>query len=112
MATKAPRRGGTTPNLRHLVLFDQVVRRGSVSAAARAAHLSQPAVTQAVSHIEAALGARLMQRSYSGLALTGAGHPAAARIERALQMLREALLVARARSPDGVADDVLSGITS
>ena len=100
------------PNLRHLALFDEVVRRGSVSAAARAAHLSQPAVTQAVSHIEAALGARLMQRSYSGLALTGAGHPAAARIERALQMLREALLVARARSPDGVADDVLSGITS
>jgi len=61
------------PNLRHLALFDEVVRRGSVSAAARAAHLSQPAVTQAVSHIEAALGARLMQRSYSGLALTGAG---------------------------------------
>ena len=38
---------GAAPNLRHLVLFDQVVRRGSVSAAARAAHLSQPAVTQA-----------------------------------------------------------------
>jgi DNA-binding transcriptional LysR family regulator len=100
------------PNLRHLVLFDEVVRRGSVSATARVAHLSQPAVTQAVSHIEAALGARLMQRSYSGLALTGAGHAAAARIERALQMLREALLLVRARSPNGVAEDVLSGITS
>jgi DNA-binding transcriptional LysR family regulator len=99
------------PNLRHLVLFDEVVRRGSVSAAARAAHLSQPAVTQAVSHIEAALGARLMQRSYSGLALTGAGHVAAARIERALQMLREALLAAGARSANGT-DEVLSGITS
>ena len=87
------------PNLRHLVLFDQVVRRGSVSAAARAAHLSQPAVTQAVSHIEDALGARLMHRSYSGLALTGAGQAAAARIERALQMLRDALLLVRARPP-------------
>ena len=103
---------GRMPNLRHLVLFDEVVRRGSVSAAARAAHLSQPAVTQAVSGIEAALGARLMQRSYSGLALTSAGYAAAARIERALQMLREVVPAARARSADGVPGDVLSGITS
>src|ERR1700751_1182336 len=105
MTMPAAPRGGTTPNLRHLVLFDQVVRRGSVSATARAAHLSQPAVTQAVSHIEAALGARLMQRSYSGLALTGAGHAAGARIERALQMLREALLAARGSSTGGVSGD-------
>jgi DNA-binding transcriptional LysR family regulator len=102
---------GAAPNLRHLQLFDQVVRRGSVSAAARAAHLSQPAVTQAVGHIEAALGARLMQRSYSGLALTGAGHAAARRVERALQMLREALLALRTRA-GGAGGDVLSGITS
>ena len=54
------------------MLFDQVVRRGSVSGAARAAHLSQPAVTQAVAQVEAALGARLLHRSYSGLELTGA----------------------------------------
>ena len=99
------------PNLRHLVLFDEVVRRGTVSGAARAARLSQPAVTQAVSHIEAALGARLMQRSYSGLVLTEAGRAAAERIDRALQMLREALLAARPRS-NGRSEDVLSGITS
>src|SRR5205807_541677 len=81
---------GATPNLRHLMLFDQVVRRGSVSAAARAAHLSQPAVTQAVAQVEAALGARLLHRSYSGLELTGAGRGAAQRVDRALQMLRDA----------------------
>src|SRR5215467_3004409 len=112
MVTKAPRRGGTTPNLRHLVLFDQVVRRGSVSAAARAAHLSQPAVTQAVAHIEDALGARLLQRSYSGLALTGAGHAAAGRVDRALQMLREALAAVRSRSANPSSGEILSGITS
>jgi DNA-binding transcriptional LysR family regulator len=112
MASRESSDAEAMPNLRHLVLFDQVVRRGSVSAAARAAHLSQPAVTQAVSHIEDALGARLMQRSYSGLALTGAGQAAAARIERALQMLREALLLVRARSASGAAEDLLSGITS
>ena len=103
---------GATPNLRHLQLFDRVVRHGSVSAAARAAHLSQPAVTQAVGHIEAALGARLMQRSYSGLALTGAGQAAARRVERALQMLREALLALRTRAGGAAPADVLSGVTS
>jgi DNA-binding transcriptional LysR family regulator len=101
-----------TPNLRHLVLFDAVVRRGSVSAAARAAHLSQPAVTQAVAQVEAALGARLMQRSYAGLALTGAGRAAAQRIERALQMLREALSAVRPRAPGAHDGEVLRGITS
>ncbi|HYX74307.1 MAG TPA: LysR family transcriptional regulator [Steroidobacteraceae bacterium] len=100
------------PNLRHLVLFDQVVRRGSVSAAARAAHLSQPAVTQAVAHIELALGARLLERSHLGLALTGSGHAAAQRIDRALQMLREALIGLRSRSATVASAEVLSGITS
>src|SRR2546430_13703839 len=103
---------GATPNLRHLMLFDQVARRGSVSAAARAAHLSQPAVTQAVGHIEAALGARLMQRSYSGLTLTGAGLVAAQQVDRALQMLREALVAVRTRSAHAASGDVLRGITS
>src|SRR5437879_1682588 len=112
MSTRASQRPGATPNLRHLMLFDQVARRGSVSAAARAAHLSQPAVTQAVGHIEAALGARLMQRSYSGLALTGAGRGAAQRVDRALQMLREALVAVRTRSAHAASGDVLRGITS
>lgn len=103
---------GATPNLRHLMLFDQVVRRGSVSAAARAAHLSQPAVTQAVARIEAALGARLLHRSYSGLELTGAGRAAAQRVDRALGMLREALGAVRTRSDDAANEDVMRGITS
>jgi DNA-binding transcriptional LysR family regulator len=93
------------------MLFDQVVRRGSVSAAARATRLSQPAVTQAVGHVEAALGARLMERSYSGLTLSGAGHAAALRIERVLQMLREALGAVRVRGT-GEAAEVLGGITA
>jgi len=112
MRTRASQSPGATPNLRHLMLFDQVARRGSVSAAARAAHLSQPAVTQAVGHIEAALGARLMQRSYTGLALTGAGRAAAQRVDRALQMLREALVAVRTRSAHATSEDVLRGITS
>jgi LysR family transcriptional regulator, regulator for genes of the gallate degradation pathway len=93
------------------VLFDSVARRGSVSAAARGAHLSQPAVTQAIARIESALGARLLRRSYAGLELTGSGRAAAQRVERALQMLREAVAAVRARSASGSAE-VLGGITS
>src|SRR5260370_36002785 len=100
---------GATPNLRHLMLFDQVVRRGSVSAAARAAHLSQPAVTQAVARIEAALGARLLHRSYSGLELTGAGRAAAQRVERALGLLPEAPGAARTPSDDAANEDDTKG---
>src|SRR5438270_2932405 len=112
MTVKISQGPRATPNLRHLMLFDQVVRRGSVSAAARASHLSQPAVTQAVGQIEAAFGARLMQRSYSGLALTGEGRAAAQRVERALEMLRDALVAVRARAGNAASADVLRGITT
>jgi len=50
-----------------------------------------------------------MRRSYSGLALTGAGRAAAQRVDRALQMLREALVAVRTRPANG---DILGGITS
>jgi p-hydroxybenzoate 3-monooxygenase len=108
MDTNARHGPAPTPNLRHLVLFAEVVRRGSVSAAARAAHLSQPAVTQAVGQIVGALGARLLQRSHSGLRLTVPGRAAAQRVDRALQLLREALGAVRGAHPD----DPLRGITS
>src|SRR5215471_8952492 len=97
------------PNLRHLALFEQVVRRGSVSAAARAANLSQPAVTQAVAHVESALGTQLLQRSYTGLTLTPAGRVAAPRVERALQGLREALAAVRPRGDEATPGEALRG---
>src|SRR5207245_6350297 len=112
MMVNTPHGPHATPNLRHLMLFDQVVRRGSVSAAARASHLSQPAVTQAVGQIEAAFGARLMQRSHSGLALTGEGRAAAQRVERAPEVLRDALVAVRARAGDAARADVLRGLTT
>ena len=46
-------------NLRHLHTFGEVARLGSVSAAARAVHISQPAVTQAVAGVERYFGASL-----------------------------------------------------
>ena len=96
------------PNLRHLQLFLDVVRLGAVSAAARTAHLSQPAVTQAIAHIESYMGGALLLRTPKGPRPTPAGRDAAIRIDRALALLREALPgargkdAARLRSPDAL----------
>jgi DNA-binding transcriptional LysR family regulator len=78
-------------NLRHLHTFGEVARLGSVSAAARAVHISQPAVTQAVAGVERYFGASLLTRSNSGVALTAAGELCARRIERSISHLRDAV---------------------
>jgi LysR family transcriptional regulator of gallate degradation len=78
-------------NLRHLHTFGEVARLGSVSAAARAVHISQPAVTQAVAGVERYFGATLLTRSNSGVALTPAGELCARRIERSISHLRDAV---------------------
>src|SRR6188508_2479218 len=78
-------------NLRHLHTFGEVARLGSVSAAARAVHTSQPAVTQAVAGVERYFGASLLIRSNAGVALTAAGELCARRIERSISHLRDAV---------------------
>jgi LysR family transcriptional regulator, regulator for genes of the gallate degradation pathway len=94
------------------MLFEQVVRRGSISAAARAMHLSQPAVTQAVQGVELALGAPLLSRSHTGLKLTKLGLLAIERVSGALHMLRDAISVTGDRSVPSAANEVLWGITA
>ncbi len=79
------------PNLRHLQCFPEIARLGSLSAAARAVHLSQPAVTQAVAGLESYFDAALLSRRTDGITLTAAGTVCLQRIERALAQLREAL---------------------
>jgi len=78
-------------NLRHLHTFGEVARLGSVSAAARAVHISQPAVTQAVAGVERYFGASLLIRRNAGVALTAAGELCARRIERSISHLRDAV---------------------
>jgi LysR family transcriptional regulator, regulator for genes of the gallate degradation pathway len=79
------------PSLSHIQAYCEVARRGSVSAAARALHRSQPAVTQAVAALERALGAPLFLRSSVGVTPTAAGAIALARCLRLLQQLDEGI---------------------
>jgi LysR family transcriptional regulator of gallate degradation len=81
----------TSLNLRHLHTFGEVARLGSVSAAARAVHISQPAVTQAVAGVERYFGVSLLTRSNTGVTLTAAGELCARRIERSISHLRDAV---------------------
>lgn len=73
--------------LLHMRTFVRVAELGGFSAAARALGASQPAVSRQVADLEARLGARLLHRSASGVALTEEG---AAFLEAA----REALAAA------------------
>jgi molybdate transport repressor ModE-like protein len=82
-------------NLRHLSLLCAVVRQGSISAAAQAAHLSQPAATQAIATLERRFGAQLFERNSHGMRPTEAARRCVERVARALGRLNEAALVAR-----------------
>lgn len=59
--------------LLHFRTFVRVAELGGFSAAARALGASQPAVSRQVADLEARLKARLVQRSPTGIALTGEG---------------------------------------
>jgi len=60
-------------SFRELLIFDSVVRSGSMSAAARQLHLNAPLVTKVLQRLEASLGFALFTRSHRGTTLTGEG---------------------------------------
>ncbi|MDU8926742.1 LysR family transcriptional regulator [Alisedimentitalea sp. MJ-SS2] len=75
------------PNVRHMRVFRETARTGSVSAAADLCALSQPAATQALKRLEAAIGAPLLVRSTGSFTPTPCGALYAARVETALDHL-------------------------
>lgn len=76
--------------LRHLQLLDQILQRGSLSAAALALGVSQPGATKMLRELESAFGQPLMDRSPRGGRLTPAGGVALERIRIALGSLATA----------------------
>jgi DNA-binding transcriptional LysR family regulator len=60
-------------NLRHLMVFHGVAKSGSVHAAARLLHTSQPAVSRELRTLEARFGVPLFDRLPRGMRLTEAG---------------------------------------
>ncbi len=103
-----------TYNIRHFAALAATVRHGSVTRAARAVNLTQPALTQAIARLEAELGCALFERGASGMAPTEPARLLAPRAEAAIAhvgsprvtgtQLRAFLALARAGSYAGAAE--------
>lgn len=71
-------------NIRHIAAFTATVRHGSVTRAARAVNLTQPALTQAIARLEADLGCALFERGPAGMTPTEPALLLAPRAEAAI----------------------------
>ncbi|MCB9648720.1 MAG: LysR family transcriptional regulator [Deltaproteobacteria bacterium] len=72
--------------LQHLIL---VAELGTLTAAARRAHLSQPALTASIQRLEEDFGAQLLLRGRGGATLTAAGQALLPRAQAALAAVEE-----------------------
>ena len=97
------------PNLRHIRLFEAAVDLSSLSRAAEAVHISQPAASQAISKLEALFGGLLLNRQGARVSPTERGLLVARRARRSLELLRLAStnLARQARIGKGLAMDLL-----
>ncbi|MDP5253078.1 MULTISPECIES: LysR family transcriptional regulator [unclassified Vibrio] len=80
--------------------FIEVYRQRSLSRAAKALNLTQPAVSQHITGLEIAVGKPLFERTSSGVEPTAAGKELAFDIGDKLDMAEAALANARSRSMD------------
>jgi DNA-binding transcriptional LysR family regulator len=80
----------TALNLRHVRALAAAVKTGSLSGAATALGVTQPAVTQAIGRLEALTGTQLLDRSRAGVTATDGGLLLAARAEAAAAALAAA----------------------
>lgn len=75
--------------IRHLEIVDAIARAGTVTAAARRLHLTQPAVSHALANLEARLGVSLFHRTSRGMRLTSEGERLHATARHVLDEIRE-----------------------
>lgn len=71
-------------NLRHLAAIVKIADLGTMSLAAPAVNLTQPAITQALARIEALVGAQLFERRHDGMVPTEAALLLVPRVRAAL----------------------------
>ncbi len=77
-------------NLHHLAVFHAIAEHGSISAAARILHISQPALSHELKTFEDHLGTLLFERMPRGMRLTEAGHLLHLHATRLFALEREA----------------------
>ncbi len=85
-----------TPTLRQLRTFVAVAERGSITEAARALNLTQPAASQQLREVERQLGTRLLDRAGGRLVPTASGLAALGPARQALAAAAEVAAVAQA----------------
>jgi len=90
-------------NLRHLRALESIVARGSMSAAAEAVSLSQPALTQGLAKLERQIGVALFDRRPNGMSATAAGILVAQRARAAFAHLAAAARAVSRSSNSGFA---------
>lgn len=103
-------------NVRHLAAFAATVRYGSLTRAARAVNLTQPALTKAIKGLESTFNTQLFQREADGMRATEAALLLAPRAQAAIDQIgssritgtqvRAFLAVARAGSYAAAADTI------
>ncbi|HUB13442.1 MAG TPA: LysR family transcriptional regulator [Acetobacteraceae bacterium] len=96
------------PTFRQLQSFVAAVETGSLSAAARALQITQPAASQQVKELERALSARLLQRGAGRIRPTAAGEAVLAQARR-VKAAMDDLLGAAAAFQDGEAGKLRLG---
>ncbi|WP_293974549.1 LysR family transcriptional regulator [Sphingomonas sp.] len=95
-------------NLRHLRMLSIIAENGSLSAAAKAASISQPALTQALAKLELAFGTALFDRTAAGVIPTASGRRVLQRVERALRSFAQACRRCARNTPAGQFENYLT----
>ena len=100
------------PNLKHLRIFVEIARRGSFRSAARTLHLSEPAVSQAMTQLESLLTIKLLDRTTRSVRVTEVGSAFLVDAERILDGLDRSVKSAREYAKTGRASVTLACLSS
>lgn len=92
--------------LKHIEVFNAVMLTGSISAAARLLHVTQPAATQALQHAELQLGYALFTRQRNRLVPTPEAQALYPEVQRLMTQLESVRRMASALASDGEAQQL------